>query len=181
MRAPTTSWWWKLTPPSVMARVRGLPTSWKSAASRSSRFGDVLSTTASVCASTSLCRWIGSCSSARPGQLGQELAGQPGAHHEPQRHRRHVDHDDLVELVADALGRDDGQPAVHPLHRRRERRVGLEREARREARRAQHAQRVVAEGDLAGRAACAAGPPPGPPARRRGRSAPCRAGAGPAR
>ena len=81
-------------------------------------------------------------------QLGQELVGQAGAHDEPQRLRRHVDHDDLVQLVADALGRDDGQPAVHPLHRGRQRRVGLEREPGGEAGRPQHAQRVVAEGDL---------------------------------
>ena len=77
MRAPTTSWWWKLTPPSVMARVFGLPTSWNSAASRSSRFFDVLSTTASVCANTSLWRWIGSCSSASPGNSGRNWSARP--------------------------------------------------------------------------------------------------------
>ena len=37
---------------------------------------------------------------------------------------------------------------MHALHRLRQRRVGLEREAGREAGRPQHAQRVVAEGDL---------------------------------
>ena len=112
-----------------MARVRGLPTSWNSAARRSNRFGDVLSTTASVWASTSLCRWIGSCSRREAGQLGEEFVGQARAHDEPERHRGDIDHHDLVQLVADALGRDDGQPAVHALHRGRERRVGLEREA----------------------------------------------------
>ncbi len=77
MRAPTTSWWWKLTPPSVMARVRGLPTSWKSAASRSMRSLEVLSTTANVCARTSLCRWMGSCSTARAGSSGKNSAARP--------------------------------------------------------------------------------------------------------
>ena len=60
-----------------MARVRGLPTSWKSAARRSSRFGEVLSTTASVCARTSLCRWIGSCSSASAGSSGRNSSARP--------------------------------------------------------------------------------------------------------
>ncbi len=77
IRAPTTSWWWKLTPPSVMARVRGLPTSWNSAARRSSRSADVLSTTARVCARTSLWRWIGSCSSASPGSSGRKSSARP--------------------------------------------------------------------------------------------------------
>src|SRR5664280_3650263 len=77
MRAPTTSWWWKVTPPSTKARVLGLPTSWKSAARRSRRSGPVLSTTARVWASTSLCRWIGSCSRARPGSSGRNSSARP--------------------------------------------------------------------------------------------------------
>ena len=85
MRAPTTSWWWKLTPPSVMARVRGLPTSWKRAAKRSSRFFEVLSTTARVWARTSLCRWIGVLLERHGGQFGQEVLGQARADDEPQR------------------------------------------------------------------------------------------------
>ena len=181
MRAPTTSWWWKVTPPSAMARVRGLPTSWKSAASRSRRSGEVLSTTASVWASTSLWRWIGSCSSARPGSSGRNSAARPVSHHEPQGLGRHVEQHDLVELVADPLARDDGQTTVHRFDGRLQRRLGLEREAGDEAGGAQHAQRVVAEGDLGVERACAAARRPGRPGRRRGRPAPCRAGAGPSR
>ena len=63
MRAPTTSWWWKLTAPLANDRVFGLPTSWNSAASRTMSSGRVLHTTAIVCARTSLWVWIGSCSS----------------------------------------------------------------------------------------------------------------------
>ena len=37
MRAPTTSWWWKLTPPGPIERVLGLPTSWSSAARRTAQ------------------------------------------------------------------------------------------------------------------------------------------------
>ena len=54
--APTTSWKRKVTPSSVIARVAGLPMSWNSAARRSTRRGEVLSTTAQVCLSTSLWR-----------------------------------------------------------------------------------------------------------------------------
>ena len=82
------------------------------------------------------------------GKLGKELLGQAGAHDEPQRTRWHVEHQHLVQLVADALGRDNGEPAVHALHRRDERGVRFQVEAGREAGGAQHAQRVVPEGDL---------------------------------
>ena len=46
-------------------------------------------------------------------QLGQELLGEPGVDEEPQPGRRVVDDDQLVELVADALGRHDLQPVAH--------------------------------------------------------------------
>ena len=49
--------------------------------------GLVFSTTAMVWASTSLWRWIGSCSRARAGQLGQELLGQAGVDQEPEARR----------------------------------------------------------------------------------------------
>ena len=52
--APTTSWWWKWTPPGPMERVRGLPTSWKRAARRKVLSGVVLPMTATVWARTSL-------------------------------------------------------------------------------------------------------------------------------
>ena len=81
-------------------------------------------------------------------ELGEELGGEPGAHDEPQRDRRHLDGDDLVELVADALGRDDLEARCELARRGRERLVGDQLEAREEPRGAQHPQRVVAEGDL---------------------------------
>ena len=46
--------------------------------------GDVLATTAMVCASTSLCRWIGILFEPHRVQLGQELVGEPGVDEEPQ-------------------------------------------------------------------------------------------------
>ena len=48
-------------------------------------------------------------------QLGQELAGQTRPHHEPQCLGGNVDHHHLVEFIADSLGRDDGEAAVHAL------------------------------------------------------------------
>ena len=60
------------------------------------------------------------------GELGQEVGRQPGAHDEPQCLGRRVEHHDLVELIADALTRDDGEAFVHRFDRRLERGVGLE-------------------------------------------------------
>ena len=54
MRAPTTSWWWNDTPVSPIERVFGLPTSWNSAASRTSAPAGDFATTAMVWVSTSL-------------------------------------------------------------------------------------------------------------------------------
>ena len=81
-------------------------------------------------------------------QLGQELLGQAGADHEPQGHRRHRHHHDLVELVADPLGRHDGQAPVTGPHGVDQSLVGLEAEPGREPGRPQHAQGVVGKGDL---------------------------------
>ena len=50
-------------------------------------------------------------------QLGEEVLGEAGVDEEPQPRRRTVDDDQLVELVADALGRDDLQPVTAILHR----------------------------------------------------------------
>ena len=47
-------------------------------------------------------------------QLGQEVLGEAGVDEEPQAGRRSVDDDELVELVADALGGHDRQP-IAPL------------------------------------------------------------------
>ena len=83
-----------------------------------------------------------------PGQLGEELVGQAGAHHEPQRHRGHRHHHDLVQLVADPLGRHDGQPVMPGAYRLDQLRRGLEVELGDEPGRPEHAQRVVGEGHL---------------------------------
>ncbi len=77
MRAPTTSWWWNDTPSLPIERVRGLPTSWNSAASRTMRSGRVLATTAIVWASTSLWWWIGSCSRRIAGSSGRKWSASP--------------------------------------------------------------------------------------------------------
>ncbi len=81
-------------------------------------------------------------------QLGQELLGEPGVDEEPQAGRRAVDDDQLVQLVADPLGRHDRQPLTPLDHRGDQLRNGLEAEAGDEARRAEHAQWVVVEADL---------------------------------
>ena len=67
---------------------------------------------------------------------------------QPEPGRRIVGEQQLRQLVADPLGADDLQPLAHLLDRVHEIRVGLEAERRDEPRRAQHAQRVVAERDL---------------------------------
>ncbi len=85
-----------------------------------------------------------------PGKLGEELGGQTGLDDEPQTRRGLVHRHQLVELVADPLGRHDRQPVVHGRHRGGDLGNGLEPEAGQKARRAQHPQRVVAEGDLGG-------------------------------
>ena len=74
IRAPTTSWWWKWTPPGPIDRGRGLPMSWNRAARRRTLSGLVFATTAMVWARTSLCRWIGILLEGERGQLGEELA-----------------------------------------------------------------------------------------------------------
>jgi hypothetical protein len=77
MRAPTTSWWWNDTPLGPMERVLGLPMSWSSAASRTTSLGDVLAVTAMVCVSTSLWRWMGSCSTRMAGSSGRNSSARP--------------------------------------------------------------------------------------------------------
>ena len=113
IRAPTTSWWWKVTPPSTKARVLGLPTSWNRAASRSSRSGAGLVHHGQGVGQDVLVPVDRVLLEGQGRQLGQELVGQAGAHHEPQgRPTGTGDHHDLVQLVADPLGRDDGQPVM---------------------------------------------------------------------
>ena len=52
-------------------------------------------------------------------QLGQELVDQPGVDQEPQARRRVLDHEQLVELVADPLGRHDLEPVAQLARPRR--------------------------------------------------------------
>ena len=134
---PTTSWWWKLTPRGPKARVLGLPTSWNSAARRSRRSGEVLSTTAIVCASTSLCRWIGSCSSSRPGSSGRKSSARPVR---TTNHRPADGSSTMTSLSSSSRirsARDDGEPPVHAArsrppgrHRARGRSAATKRAAR---------------------------------------------------
>ena len=79
------------------------------------------------------------------GDLGQELVDQRGVDQEPQPGRWVVDDQQLVELVADALGRNDLESLTHVCHRVDERRVGLQAVAGQETCRPQHAQRIVRE------------------------------------
>ena len=81
------------------------------------------------------------------GQLGEEVLGEPGAHHEPQPRGGDAEHDESVELVADALGRHDAEPVRHVSHRLEQLGIGLEAEASGEAGGPQHPERVVVEGD----------------------------------
>jgi hypothetical protein len=81
----------------------------------------------------------------QPRQFGQEVGGQAGPHDEPECLGGHVDHDHLVQLVADAFPRHDGEAVVHRLDGGLEVRVGLEVETGGEARRPQHAEWIVAE------------------------------------
>jgi hypothetical protein len=81
-------------------------------------------------------------------ELGQELVGQAGPGEEPQPRRGVECHQQLRELVADALGADDLEPAVQLDDRRDERGVGLEVERGNEAGSAEHPEGIVEEGDL---------------------------------
>ena len=99
-----------------MARVRGLPTSWKSAARRSSRPGrrlvdDGEGVREHVFVPVDRILFEGELR-----KLRHELCGEPGPDDEPQRAGGNVEQQHLVELVADPLGGDDRQPAVHTLH-----------------------------------------------------------------
>ena len=179
MRAPTTSWWWKLTPPLANDRVLGLPTSWNSAARRTTSSGRVLRTTAIVCASTSLCVWIGSCSSRMRLSSGRNSSASPvsARNQRPALGSSTSSSFESSSRMRSAL--DDLQPVPQLHDCGDERGIGFERELRDEARRTQHAQRIVDERDLGfeGRAQTAA--PRGRPHPRTGRPAPGRAAAVP--
>ena len=78
-------------------------------------------------------------------QFGQEVVGQARVDTEPQpgAGRRHDD--ELVEFVADALGRHDLEPLGHRPHGLDQVGLGLQLEPGDEPRCPQHAQRIVAE------------------------------------
>ena len=173
MRAPTTSWWWKLTPPPANDRVLGLPdvVEQRGQAHDAAR-GRVLRTTAIVCASTSLCVWIGSCSSRIWLSSGRNSSDEAGLGEEPQPGARVVDQEQLRQLVADALRAHDLEP-VPQLDHRAGRAPGRARArtARRSAPRAACAAGRRGTTPRA-RAACAADGRRGRPRRRTGRRAP---------
>ena len=118
---------------SPIARVLGLPTSWNRAPTRRT---EALGpgrwrTTAMVWVSTSLWRWIGSCSRRIAASSGRNSVGQAGVDQEPQAGAGVVDHDELVELVADALGRHDVEPVGHGSRRPRRARAPARGRSRR--------------------------------------------------
>ena len=109
-------------------RVPGLPTSCSSAESRSFSRGDVFATTAIVCASTSLCRWIGSCSSSIALSSGRNSSASlvRAINQSPADGSSATQQ--LRQLVADALRADDlagarasARPRARGRHRARSR------------------------------------------------------------
>ena len=133
MRAPTTSWWWKLTPlpaegPGLgLAHVveqRGQARRLAVAATVVGHHRDGVGQDVLVAVDRVLLE-------AHGGQLGQELLGQAGLDQEPQPGGGVVDDQQLVELVADPLGRDDLQAPGHGPHRGHQLGVGLAGRTRR--------------------------------------------------
>ena len=93
-------------------------------------------------------RWIGSRSSRSAGSSGRKCSARPVSTRNHSPADGTIEHDQLVELVADALGRHDLQARAAVPDRGDE--LGHRREAVAgdEPGRAQHAQRVVVEADL---------------------------------
>src|SRR4029079_18334723 len=81
-------------------------------------------------------------------QFRKELVGKSRLDREPKSSARMIGGDELVKLIADSLRRDDLETTVHRGDRSSQRFDRLELITGDEAGRAQHAQRVVAEGDL---------------------------------
>ena len=114
-------------PAVAIERVLGLPTSCSSAARRTiavraglGHHGDRVGQHVLVAVDRILLE-------AHRRQLGEELVGQTGVDDEPQAGGRVVDHEQLVELVADALGRHDLEPLRHRRDRRRPARASASR------------------------------------------------------
>ena len=83
-------------------------------------------------------------------QLRKDLRGQAGLHEQREPLPGRGAHDQLDELVADPLGRDDLQRRRHLGHRRRDLGPRRETQLRHEPCGAHHPQRVVGEGHLRG-------------------------------
>ena len=164
MRAPTTSWWWNDTPCEPIERVFGLPTSWSSAASRTMSDGPRLGHDRDRVGEHVLVAVDRVLLDPHGRQLGQDDVGEAGVDEEPQAGGRVVDHEQLVELVADPLGRHDLEPAdACSRTAATSAVVGREAVAGDEPGRPQHPQRVVGEGHLRATAACGARRRPGRP------------------
>ena len=65
------------------------------------------------------------------GELGEEFLSEAGVDEEPQSVGRVRQQEQLVQLVADPLPRDDLEPGVHRLNRSHKLGVGLEVDSRR--------------------------------------------------
>ena len=78
---------------------------------------------------------------------GEDPTDEAGVEQEPETIRRIIKQEQLLELVADSLDRHNLQPLAHVPDRRYDSVVGHEPMAGNEARRPQHAQRIVSEGD----------------------------------
>ena len=84
----------------------------------------------------------------QPRQLGQHVISQAGVHEQRQSTSRVRRHQQLDQLVTNALCGDDVDAVGHGPHRRHHLRCDVEAELGRESSRPHHPQRVVAEGVL---------------------------------
>ncbi len=81
-------------------------------------------------------------------ELGEELLREPGLDQQRQPGTRRLAQQQLLELLPDALRRDDPEAFAHPLDRLDDTRHGRDTELRDEPSGPQHPQRVVRERDL---------------------------------
>ncbi len=81
-------------------------------------------------------------------ELGQELVGETSLDEEPQPRARILDQQQLRQLVANSLGTDDLEPLPELPDRAHQLGLGREVEVGDEPCRAEHAERIVEEGDL---------------------------------
>ncbi|MDH6190129.1 hypothetical protein M2168_003161 [Streptomyces sp. CZ24] len=153
--APTTSWWWKETRPSFSKRrVRGLPMSWRSAASRRVRSGPsllqvdrLLQDGQAVLVDVLVTVMLVTLQPQRR-KLRQHVRGEAGVDEQGEALARVGGEQELVELVADPLRGDDGDPLGHRRHGGDHLGRHVEVELRGEPGGAHHPQRVVGEGCL---------------------------------